>query len=254
MPLLETIGSGSVKGFGAGGKKGFSLKSVYSTATVYAPLNDTSLYFSGTKSGSYFVTKSANSTFDVDPLINRDVLQNPTAGSVAKVINRVSVGGINITQNHSVSIWQRSRTGNSLGMLLSKNETGDVPGSTALDIWDGGGGGDIINNLGDSSTNPYSDGGLTLDWKSTTWRHWCFTFDGSTPRMYLNGVFIGSASQYRSFWTNAGNGSWTIGSWASQYEGDYWLTEANFADFAWFNNTVLNSTQVQNIYNAGVGF
>ena len=260
MPLLETIGSGGAKAFGlnSGGKKAFILKSVYNTATLYAPLNDTSIYLSGAKSGSYFVTVDSDSTFDVDPLINRDVLKSPNSGATisadGKVINKISVAGISLSSTHSVSIWQRSRTGAAVGMLLSKYWDNEGVSGSPLDIWDGNADGNIYGNIGDSMTNPFSDSGTTQDWKSQTWTHWCFTFDGGTARMYKNGAFIGTMSTYRSFTTHAGNGSWTLGSWAGPYAGDYWLTDSNFADFSWWNGSALNLTSVQNIYNAGPGF
>jgi hypothetical protein len=261
MPLIETLGSGGAKGFGlnSGGKNAFSLKSVYSSATLYAPLNDNSIYLSGSKSGLYFVTKAATASFTVDPLLNRDVLQNPSPAE-GKVETKINRSNINISPTHSISIWHRSRTGDSAGMLFSKYGDGDATsGSSPLDIWDGGGtGGDIINNTGDGSATPFVDNGEINNWKSTSWVHWCFTYDGSTARMYKNGSLMGStAGQYKSFnGTNSGsgNGSWAIGSWAGPYAGDYWLPDSNFADFAWFNGTVLNSTQVASIYSAGVRF
>lgn len=260
MPLLETVGSSSSRGFGMFGKTEYPINAIYLSANLYAPLVDSTIFSLGARSTSQINIVSGASYLNDQVNTSRKVLQGD--GAVG-----VKVPGGNPGSTHTVSIWQRARTGGQSGMLLSKflysddsDTTGTGPIYPAsggnktypLDIWDEGATSTnhIVFNMGDGGANKVTQS-QGINFNTTTWTHWAFTFDGSTARLYRNGSYIGPQSSYYTSWSSY-VGSWTIGSWAGVGQfANYVLGSSNFSNFAVWNNTVKNSADITNIYSAG---
>ena len=256
MPLLETVGSSSSRGFGMFGKTEYPINAIYLSANLYAPLVDSTIFSLGAKSTSQINIVSGASYLNDQVNTSRKVLQGD--GAVG-----VKVPGGNPGTTHTVSIWQRARSGGQSGMLLSKflnSDDSDITGSTnypntkgyPLDIWDEGGaaGNSIVFNQGDGGANKVTQA-ANINFNTTTWTHWAFTFDGGTARLFRNGSYVGPQSSYYTSWSTY-SGSWTIGSWAGigQFAA-YSLTSSNFSNFAVWNNTVKNAGDISNIYALG---
>ena len=189
MPLLETVGSGSSRGFGMFGKTEYPINALYLSANLYAPLVDSTIFSLGNKSVSTINVLGGASYLNDQVNTSRKVLQGD--GAVA-----VKVPGVNPGTTHTVSIWQRARSGGQSGMLLSKflnSDDSDVTGTTTypnakqypLDIWDGGATSTnfIVFNQGDGESNKVTQA-QNINFNTTEWTHWAFTFDGSTARLF----------------------------------------------------------------------
>jgi hypothetical protein len=216
------------------------IPSVYQSATLYAQLNDTKIYSAGTLTANT-VNLVNFTSFGTDEVSTSLTVLKSAAGCQVK-IPQGDPG-----TSFSVTLWYRSNSGSSAGMLFSKFTAVDA-GSYGNDIWDGGGGGGIYLNNGDGTANPYANSG-SYNFKSTSWQHWAFTWNGSTASLYINGSLIGSAGTYKTF--SGYVGQWSIGSWAGNYFGDYALNNARFYKFAVFGSA-LSASDILAIYNAGM--
>jgi hypothetical protein len=230
----------------AGSWKNVSLLSdpsdVYSGAAVYAPFEDNKIYSSGTLTANT-VEIVAYGSYGADEVqTSKTVLKNNGSGS------QIRVPGGDPGSSHTVSMWFRSNSVNDYGMLFSKYSS---PGTSSygVDIWDGNGNGAIYLNTGDGSANPYS-GSSGHRFNHSDWKHYCFTFNGSTASYYRDGSLIGNAPTYRTF--NGYTGQWTIGTWSGSQFGQYALNNGRFRRFAVWHNSAKTSLEVAAIYAAGL--
>jgi hypothetical protein len=213
---------------------------VYQSASLYAQLNDNKVYSLGTLSAD--VVEIVNyGSYGTDE-VNTSLTVLKMNGNGAQT--RIPQGDPGST--HTVSVWYRSNSASDSGMLFSKYVT--VNGSYGNDIWDGNGNNAIYLNNGDGYGNPYA-GSTGLRFNNNPWYHYCFTFNGSTAYMYLNGSLIGAPGTYRSF--NGYTGQWSLGSWSGQYFGQYSLNNGRFYKYAVFP-TALSAGEVLTLYNAGM--
>jgi hypothetical protein len=217
-----------------------AVPAVYQSATLYAQLNNTQIYNTNVLSAD--VVNLVNYTSFGTDEVNTSLTVLKSAGGCQVKIPQGNPG-----TSFSVTVWYRSNSGSSAGMLFSKFTAVDA-GSYGNDIWDGGGGGGIYLNNGDGTANPYANSGA-YNFKSTAWQQWAFTWNGSTASLYINGSLIGSAGTYKTF--SGYVGQWSIGSWAGNYFGDYALNNARFYKFAVFGSA-LSASDVLAIYNAGM--
>ena len=79
-------------------------------------------------------------------------------------------------------------------------------------------------NTGDSANNPYMMGGSAVDyaqWNNNKWHHYVMVGDGSTNKLYIDGVLAGTATTYKgldgtqiylSGWDTGVNYKWVEGS------------------------------------------
>jgi hypothetical protein len=253
MPLLETIGSGGARGYGMFGKTEFAVNSLYSTATVYAPLIDDRIYTSGSRNLSYAVSIEAQGEFATDSVNGKKVLASIGDAGHKFKIPQVS----NPSSSHTLSVWVRNRQTSGSGcMLFSKfaasndsqsNPSGN-PYNYALNTYDNGT--NISLNIGDGDQNKFNSSGtygfVKMD---TNWNHWALTFNGSQAKLYRNGVNIGSPPTYRSFVNHFG--SWVLSGWASDQYGGYSMPYSNFAHFAYWNGVEKTQSNINDMIAVG---
>lgn len=214
---------------------------VYAGAAVYAPLSNSQIYSIGSLS-SDTVEIAAYGSYGADELNSALTVLKMSGGAQTRI------PGGNPGSSHTISVWYRSSSGSDYGMLFSKYPSVGTS-SYGVDIWDGNGNGAIYLNTGDGSANPFS-GSSGHYFNHTDWRHYCFTFDGSTARYYRNGSLVGAAPTYRTF--SGYTGQWTIGTWSGQYFGQYTLSAGRFRKFAVWHGSALSATDVTALYNAGL--
>jgi hypothetical protein len=218
-----------------------AVPTVYQSASLYAQLNDNKVYSLGTLTADV-VEIVAYGSYGTDEVNTSLTVLKMNGGAQT----RIPQGDPGST--HTVSVWYRSNSVNDYGMLYSKYIS---PGTSSYgnDIWDGNGNNAIYLNAGDGYNNPYA-GSTGLRFNNNSWYHYCFTFNGSTAYMYLNGSLLGAPATYRSF--NGYTGPWSLGSWSgtSQF-GNYALNNGRFYKYAVFP-TALSSADVLALYNAGM--
>lgn len=102
--------------------------------------------------------------------------------------------------------------------------------------------GNIYWNTGDSLENPFS--GLTNGaYNNGKWHHYVITGDGSTTKLYVDGIYIGSAKKYvpltgTILYIN-GWGSWNG---AGVYRGDWSISDLRFY------STALSAEDIKELY------
>ena len=99
-------------------------------------------------------------------------------------------------------------------------------------------------NQGDGADNPfYSSGTTTIEIPSTNiWHHYVITGDGSTTKLYVDGVLYGIAKTYRAI----GGTSLQINGWP--YDTDYRISGMKMSDFRIYA-TPLSAEDVKELYN-----
>ena len=100
-------------------------------------------------------------------------------------------------------------------------------------------------NTGDSSDNPLYKPGTTTQVTAptvNTWHHWVMTGDGTTCKVYQDGIFWAQAKTYKSI---SGTTIY-INGWNSNT--DYSSNNASISDFRIYA-TALTETQVKELYN-----
>ena len=242
MPLVTTRGCGPTQIFqpaaaaGGGGGGG----GLYTTADLYYDFQSGSKTSGSASGGS--VQLGSYGSFSNDENGGGTVLQS-NGGSTIKF----TAGDPGST--HTISVWFRSNSNGSYGMLMSKSPSSN-DSTYDLDIWDGDGNNRIFANNGDGYGNPYSSSNGHR-FNHNDWKHYVFTFDGGTARYWRDGTDYGTCPTYRS-WSNY-QGSWSIGTWAGPYFGTYAISTGRWKKFAAWYNTVLSNSQISDLYSAGHG-
>ena len=242
MPLVTTRGCGPTQIFqpaaaaGGGGGGG----GLYTTADLYYDFTNGSKTSGSASGGS--VQLGSYGSFSNDENGGGTVLQS-NGGSTIKF----TAGDPGST--HTISVWFRSNSNGSYGMLMSKSPSSNDT-TYDLDIWDGDGNNRIFANNGDGYGNPYSSSNGHR-FNHNDWKHYVFTFDGGTARYWRDGTDYGTCPTYRS-WSNY-QGSWSIGTWAGPYFGTYAISTGRWKKFAAWYNTVLSNSQISDLYSAGHG-
>tara|TARA_B100001250_G_scaffold336343_1_gene302823 strand:- start:391 stop:1113 length:723 start_codon:yes stop_codon:yes gene_type:complete len=240
MPLVSTRGCGPTQVFQPAAAAGGGGGGLYATADLYYDLESSS-QTSGSASGGN-INLGSYGSFSSDENGGGTVLQ-ANGGANIKFAPNTNPGS-----SHTVSVWYRSNSSSSSGMLMSKSPSSNDT-TYDLDIWDGGGNERIFANNGDGYGNPYSNSNGHR-FNHNDWKHYVFTFDGSTPRYWRDGSDYGTAPTYRSW--NGYDGSWSLGSWSGPYFGSYALSNGRWKKFAAWHNTVLTSSQIGDLYSAGL--
>ena len=238
MPLVSTRGCGPTQVFQPAAAAGGGGSGLYATADLYYDLQSSS-QTSGSASGGS-INLGSYGSFSNDENGGGTVLQS-NGGSTIK-FSAGSPGG-----THTISVWFRSNNNGNYGMLMSKAPTSS-DNTYDLDIWDGDANNRIFANNGDGYGNPYSSSNGHR-FNHNDWKHYVFTFDGSSPRYWRDGNDYGTAPTYRSW--NGYDGSWSLGSWSGPYFGSYALSDGRWKKFAAWHNTVLTNSQIGDLYNQG---
>ena len=242
MPLVTTRGCGPTQIFqpaaaaGGGGGGG----GLYTTADLYYDFQSGSKTSGSASGGS--VQLGSYGSFSNDENGGGTVLQS-NGGSTIKF----SAGDPGST--HTISVWFRSNSNGSYGMLMSKSPASNDT-TYDLDIWDGDGNNRIFANNGDGYGNPYSNSNGHR-FNHNDWKNYVFTFDGGTARYWRDGTDYGTCPTYRS-WSGY-NGSWSMGSWSGSQFGNYTLSNGRWKKFAAWHNTVLTNSQISDLYSGGHG-
>ena len=241
MPLVSTRGCGPTQVFqpaavsGGGGGGG----GLYASADLYYDFTNGSKTSGSATGGS--VQLGSYGSFSTDENGGGTVLQS-NGGSTIK-FSAGSPGG-----THTISVWFRSNNNGNYGMLMSKAPTSS-DNTYDLDIWDGDANNRIFANNGDGYGNPYSSSNGHR-FNHNDWKNYVFTFDGGTARYWRDGTDYGTCPTYRSW--NGYNGSWSIGTWTGPYFGTYAISNGRWKKFAAWHNTVLTSSQISDLYSAGL--
>ena len=239
MPLVSTRGCGPTQVFQPAAAAGGGGSGLYATADLYYDLQSAS-QTSGSASGGS-INLGSYGSFTNDENGGGTVLQANGGANIKFAANT------NPGSTHTISVWYRSNSNGSSGMLMSKSPASNDT-TYDLDIWDGGGNNRIFANNGDGYGNPYSNSNGHR-FNHNDWKHYVFTFDGSSPRYWRDGNDYGTAPTYRSW--NGYDGSWSLGSWSGPYFGSYALSDGRWKKFAAWHNTVLTNSQIGDLYNQG---
>jgi hypothetical protein len=210
----------------------------------YDSKGDLTQYGVGTQYWAYSADKPSGITGKSCKLGTNDRL-----GSGLKNATDASVYGLaNGTSVFSVSMWGKiDNTGQDLAALWSLYATGSMIDG----LWFGGPSYKRGSVNGGLAAGPTLSSGVVVDdidyRASNAWRHYVYTYDGTTRKVYVNNVekysgARGSLSSCNKFNFGHTNCTWCLGTNGNGY-----------IDAFYFYNVALNTTEIGQLYNGGAG-
>jgi len=219
--------NGSIADTWSGGYDGAS--KVHIDGDAYSDLQDTTLTDS-TSGNPNYVTDGSTTFGDSEHV----AIQNSSL-----------LSELNSTDTETVSLWMRaSDTTGGNPALVSSGYTGDSIDIGLSPYYRMGDNGNLRASRFDNGNWVYVDSSSSFDSAKNSWTHICITHDGSSgdATIYVNGTEVASGSlpntNYNEYLTI--NNRWDAG--------DNYIGE--FQDVRYYD-TVLNSTEVTNLYNTG---
>ena len=106
--------------------------------------------------------------------------------------------------------------------------------------------GKLYWNTGDSLENPFQNNGSDISFTSDNdWHHYVITGDGTNVKLYIDGVYKGTAKKYKSFTKDI----FTFNSWALNR--NYPWSNGYLSDFRLYA-TALSDKDIKELYKAPI--